>query len=70
MTFSGEFPAEEAGVATADAALDEAGVVFGGVAITCGTISPLQMAMRSIACSLSSWENHLGMRSAEMGGQL
>ena len=32
--FSGEFPADVAGVATADAAQEDAGVVFGGVAIT------------------------------------
>ena len=55
-------------MATADAALDEAGVFLGGVAITAGDFSSLQMAILSSASALRCESNHAGMACLHNGG--
>ena len=65
-----ELAADEDGVATADAALEDAGVPFGGVAMTLLSASPCHNSSLSRASSLSSAENHFGIDSFVKGGLL
>ena len=56
------------GVATADAAHDEAGVVFGGVAMIAGAFYSLHIAILSSASSRRLLSNHLGIACFVNGG--